>query len=212
MPFTLPSPEQSRTFSQVLEDLAEGEEPGLTLDEVVEAFGDRGIGALILVLSLMALIPWPPGGKAVFAAPIILLAVELAAQRNEVWLPRWLLKASLSRAAYRKALSKVIRPIRFVENLTRPRMSALTGKASEILMGVACVLLALMMALPIPFGDMLPGLALVFFALGIMQKDGVAILIGAFWTVVSGAYLFLIWATVVQVVQHTAGWVANLFN
>ena len=91
-------------------------------------------------------------------------------------------------------------------------MSALTGKASEILMGVACVLLALMMALPIPFGDMLPGLALVFFALGIMQKDGVAILIGAFWTVVSGAYLFLIWATVVQVVQHTAGWVANLFN
>ena len=212
MPFTLPSPEQSRTFSQVLEDLAEGEESGLTLDEVVEAFGDRGIGALILVLSLMALIPWPPGGKAVFAAPIILLAVELAAQRNEVWLPRWLLKASLSRAAYRKALSKVIRPIRFVENLTRPRMSALTGKASEILMGVACVLLALMMALPIPFGDMLPGLALVFFALGIMQKDGVAILIGAFWTVVSGAYLFLIWATVVQVVQHTAGWVANLFN
>jgi len=212
MPFTLPSPEQSRTFSQVLEDLAEGEEPGLTLDEVVEAFGDRGIGALILVLSLMALIPWPPGGKAVFAAPIILLAVELAAQRNEVWLPRWLLKASLSRAAYRKALSKVIRPIRFVENLTRPRMSALTGKASEILMGVACVLLALMMALPIPFGDMLPGLALVFFALGIMQKDGVAILIGAFWTLVSGAYLFLIWATVVQVVQHTAGWVANLFN
>jgi hypothetical protein len=212
MPFPAPSLQQSRTFSQVLEDLAEGEEPGLTLDEVVEAFGDRGIGAMILVLSLMALIPWPPGGKAVFAAPIILLAVELAAQRNEVWLPQWLLKASLSRAAYRKAISKVIRPIRFVENLTRPRLSVLTGPISEILMGVACVLLAVMMALPIPFGDMLPGLALVFFALGIMQKDGVAILIGGFWTVVSGAYLFLIWATVVQVVQHTAGWIANLFG
>lgn len=212
MPFPPPSLQQSRTFSQVLEDLAEGEEPGLTLNEVVEAFGDRGIGAMILVLSLMALIPWPPGGKAVFAAPIILLAVELAAQRNEVWLPQWLLKASLSRAAYRKAISKVIRPIRFVENLTRPRLSVLTGPISEILMGVACVLLAVMMALPIPFGDMLPGLALVFFALGIMQKDGVAILIGGFWTVVSGAYLFLIWATVVQVVQHTAGWIANLFG
>lgn len=212
MPFTPPSPELSRTFSQVLEDLSVGDEPGLTLDEVVDAFGDRGIGALILVLSLMALIPWPPGGKAVFAAPIILLAVELAAQRNEVWLPRWLLKASLSRAAYRKTISKVIRPIRFVENLTRPRLSALTGPISEILMGIACVLLALMMALPIPFGDMLPGLALVFFALGIMQKDGVAILIGAFWTAVSGGYLFLIWATVVQVVEHTGAWVANLFG
>lgn len=212
MPLTPAEPVQHRTFSEVLEDLGVAGTPSLTLDEVVEAFGDRGIGALILVLSLMALIPWPPGGKAVFAAPIILLAVELAFQRNEVWLPRWALKASVSRAAYRIAVSKMLRPIRFVENLTRPRLSALTGPISEIVMGIACVLLAVMMALPIPFGDMLPGLALVFFALGIMQKDGVAVLIGAVWTVVSGAYLFLIWATVVQVVQHTGTWIANLFG
>jgi hypothetical protein len=212
MPLTPAALVQHRTFSEVLEDLGAPGSPSLTLDEVVEAFGDRGIGALILVLSLMALIPWPPGGKAVFAAPIILLAVELAFQRNEVWLPRWALKASVSRAAYRIAVSKMLRPIRFVENLTRPRLSALTGPISEIVMGIACVLLAVMMALPIPFGDMLPGLALVFFALGIMQKDGVAVLIGAVWTVVSGAYLFLIWATVVQVVQHTGTWIANLFG
>jgi hypothetical protein len=212
MPSVPALPDHSRTFSQVLEDLGLGDEPNLSLNDVVEAFGDRGIGAMILVLSLMALIPWPPGGKAVFAAPIILLAVELAFQRNEVWLPRWLLKASLNRAAYRKAISKVIKPIRFVENLTRPRLSVLTGPISEILMGTACVLLALMMALPIPFGDMLPGLGLVFFALGIMQKDGVAILIGAFWTAVSAAYLFLIWAAVVQAVHHTVAWVAGLFG
>lgn len=212
MPFTSPSPEQSRTFSQVLEDLGAGGTPHLTLNEVVEAFGDRGIGALILVLSLMALVPWPPGGKAVFAAPIILLAVELAFQRNEVWLPRWLLKASLNRSAFRKAISKVIRPIRFVENLTRPRLSALTGPISEILMGTACVLLALMMALPIPFGDMLPGLALVFFALGIMQKDGVAVLLGGLGAVISGAYLFLVWATVVEVIHHIAAWAGRLFS
>jgi hypothetical protein len=216
--FRLPMPlvsvpdRESRTFSQVLEDLGVGENPTLTLDEVVEAFGDRGIGALILVLSLMALIPWPPGGKAVFAAPIILLAAELAFQRNEVWLPRWLLKASLSRTAFRKAISKLIGPVRFVENLTRPRLRVLTGPISEIFMGVACVLLALMMALPIPFGDMLPGLALVFFALGIMQKDGVAVLFGAIGSVVSAAYLFLVWATVVQVVHHIAAWAARLFS
>ena len=98
-----PSPPLPRTFSQVLEDLGVGDDPTLTMDEMVEAFGDRGIGAMILVLSLLALVPWPPGGKAVFAAPIILLSVELATQQNEVWLPRWLLKASLARTAYRAA-------------------------------------------------------------------------------------------------------------
>ncbi|CAN5333452.1 exopolysaccharide biosynthesis protein [soil metagenome] len=203
---------ESRTFSQVLEDLGVGDNPTLTLDEVVAAFGDRGIGALILVLSLLALVPWPPGGKAVFAAPIILLAVELAFQRNEVWLPRWLLKASLNRAAFRKAISKLIVPIRFVENLTRPRLQMFTGPISEVFIGVACVLLALMMALPIPFGDMLPGLAMVFFALGIMQKDGVAVLLGAVGTVISFGYLFLVWATVVEVIHHIAAWIGRMVS
>lgn len=205
-------PDVSRTFSEVLEDLGVSENPTLSLDEVVEAFGDRGIGALILVLSLMALLPWPPGGKAVFAAPIILLALELALQRNEVWLPKWLLKASLSRAAYRTAIGKMIKPIRFVENLTRPRLQVLTGPISEIIMGIACVLLALMMALPVPLGDMLPGMAMIFFALGVMQKDGVAVLLGALGTIASAAYMVLVWATVSEVIHHTARWAAGLVS
>lgn len=206
------SPHQYRTFSQVLEDLGLGDEPTLKLNEVVEAFGDRGIGALILVLALMALFPWPPGGKAVFAAPIILLAVELATQLNEVWLPKWLLRASVSRSAYRRATSRLIRPIRFVENLTRPRLSLFTGPISEVVIGIICVLLALMMALPIPFGDMLPGLALIFFALGIMQKDGAAVLLGVVGTGVCVGYLVLVWATVVEVAGHIAAWATGLFG
>jgi len=211
MSLIAPPPSLPRTFSQVLEDLGHGENPTLTLDEVVEAFGDRGIGALILVLSLLALVPWPPGGKAVFAAPIILLSIELAVQRNEVWLPRWLLKASLGRGAYRKATERLIRPIRFVENLTRPRLTLFTGPISEVFIGLLCVLLAVMMALPIPFGDMLPGLALVFFALGVMQKDGVAVLLGGVGALISAGYLVLIWATVAEIAHHIAAWFARLF-
>ena len=94
-----------RTFSEVLDSLGYGASPKLTLDELVEAFGDRGFGALILVLSLLALLPWPPGGKAVFAVPIALLSLELALQRDTVWLPRWALRASVPRDAYRALVS-----------------------------------------------------------------------------------------------------------
>lgn len=201
-----------QTFSEVLESLGQGDDPKLKLEEVVAAFGDRGLGALILVLTLMALLPWPPGGKAVFAVPIILLAFELAFQRNEVWLPRWALKASLSRPAYRAAVSRIMRPIRFVENLTRPRLHVLTGPAGEIVMGGLCVLLAVVMALPVPFGDMLPGLAMLFFALGVMQKDGIAVLIGGLWSAITVGYLFLIWRTVAEIVQHVTAWFAHLFG
>lgn len=251
-------PESQRTFSEVLEALGVSDNPILTLDEVVEAFGDRGIGALILVLSLMALIPWPPGGKALFAAPIILLALELAAQRNEVWLPRWILRASFPRSTYHKLITtpfaapawarrwiltrrfrfgfssrsrvyifapwvrrlsrrrpngvNVIKLLRGIESLARPRLSILTGPTSEILMGLTCVFLAVVMALPVPFGDMLPGLTIAFFALGVMQKDGAAVLVGAAGTVLTTGYLILIWTTVARIIGHIGAWLTGLVS
>ncbi|WP_295704821.1 exopolysaccharide biosynthesis protein [uncultured Brevundimonas sp.] len=201
----------ARRFSDVLEQLAGGAEPRLTLRELVAAFGERGFGALILVLSLLALLPWPPGGKAVFGLPIILLSIELALQRDEVWLPRWILRASVSRSAFGRGIRRIMRPVRFVENLTRPRLLFMTGEVADVFTGVVCVLLAMMMALPIPFGDMLPGVALALFALGMMQRDGVAVLLGVVGACLCGLYLFLIWTTVVEVGGRVWQWITGLF-
>ncbi|WP_374389101.1 exopolysaccharide biosynthesis protein [Brevundimonas sp.] len=201
----------ARRFSDVVESLAEGDDPKLTLQELVSAFGERGFGAMILVLSLLALLPWPPGGKAIFAVPIILMSLELAFQRNSIWLPRWALRASVSRTAYRSGVSRIMKLIRRVEALTRPRLSYLTGEIADVVTGLVCVLLALMMALPVPFGDMLPGVTLVLFALGMMQRDGVAILLGAAGTALCVLYLLFVWTTVVEVAQHVWLWASGLF-
>jgi hypothetical protein len=57
-----PPPDEGRTFSDVLERLGQdrpdqGESDKLSLREMVEAFGERGFGAVILMLALMALFP-----------------------------------------------------------------------------------------------------------------------------------------------------------
>ncbi len=206
-----PPPDESRAFSDVLERLGQGDEPKLSLREMVEAFGERGFGAVILMLALMALFPWPPGGKAVFSIPIILIAAEMALQREKVWLPRWMLKLSVSRDSYRTTAAKVLPRLRRVERLTRPRWPVLTGEAADVVIGVICIMLALMMALPVPFGDALPGLTLALFGLGIIQRDGAFILAGLFGTAVCGVYLALVWATVVAAVSGVGHWAANLF-
>lgn len=206
-----PPADESRTFSDVLERLGDGDSPKLSLREMVEAFGERGFGALLLVLALMALFPWPPGGKAVFSAPIILIAAELALQRDRVWLPRWLLKLSVSRDAYRSAARSILPRLRKVERLTRPRWPALTGEIADVVVGGVCILLALMMALPVPFGDALPGLTLALFALGVIQRDGVFIIAGLAGTVVCAVYLTLVWTTVSAIVSGVAGCLAGLF-
>ena len=247
-----PDPNDLRRFSDVLEDLGRAPGDKLSMTELVAAFGERGFGAMILILSLLALLPWPPGGKAVFAIPIILMSLELAFQRTSVWLPRWMLAASVSREAYnalivaplaapdwlrrwvlsaevriggrryifsdwvRRAVRRrprglsVLRMVRAVERLTRPRLPFLTGEIADTLTGLVCVILAMIMALPIPFGDALPGVALVLFALGMMQRDGIAVLLGVVATAACGLYLFLIWATVVEVAQHLTAWISSL--
>jgi hypothetical protein len=212
MPAHNPPNDDLRLFSDVIEELGEGDEPKLKLEELVAAFGERGFGAMILILSMLALLPWPPGGKAVFAVPIILMSLELAFQRSSIWLPRWALQTSISRSAYRAGVSRIMRTVRYVENLTQPRIPFLTGEIADTITGLVCVILALIMALPIPFGDALPGIALVFFALGMMQRDGVAILLGALSTGACALYLFLIWRTVFEVAHHVAGWFAQLLH
>lgn len=204
-------PDASRTFSDVLEQLGHGEGDKLSLREMVEAFGERGFGAVILMLALMALFPWPPGGKAVFSVPIILIAAEMALQRDKVWLPRWLLDLSVSRKSYRTAAEKILPRLRQIERLTRPRWPVLTGEVADLVIGLICILLALMMALPVPFGDALPGLTLALFGLGIIQRDGAFILAGLLGTAVCGVYLTLVWTTVVAIVSGIGNWAASLF-
>lgn len=208
---SLPHSDETRTFSDVLESLGASDDPRLTLREMVEAFGERGFGAVIMMLALMALIPWPPGGKAVFSVPIILISGEMALQSDRVWLPRFLMKASVSRSTYRTASQKILKRLRQVERLTRPRLPILTGEVADVIIGILCILLAVMMALPVPFGDALPGITLVLLSLGIIQRDGVFILLGLLGSILCAIYLALVWTTVVAIFNGVGGWISSLF-
>lgn len=243
----LKKPDERRTFSDVLQSLGHGSDPKLTVREMVDAFGERGFGAMLLLLSLLALFPWPPGGKAIFSVPIILLSVEMAIQKTRLWLPAKIMRSSVQRDTYRRLLHSpvalprwartrlmsrgdgalprwwrrriAVRPkthtplslLRAAERLTRPRWPFMTGELADTLIGVACICLAVMMALPVPFGDMLPGLAIAILSLGIVQRDGVFILLGAIGTAASGIYLMLVWKTVAAIGSGIIGWFDGLF-
>jgi hypothetical protein len=48
----------------------------------------------------------------------------------------------------------------------------------ERIVGAACLLLAIILFLPIPFGNIPPAFAIAAFSLGILERDGVATIIG----------------------------------
>lgn len=194
-----------RRFSDVLEGLGRQGGEQLTLDEMVDAFGERALGAVLILIALLSLLPWPPGGKVVFSLPLLLIASELTLQRETLWLPGWLLRRSVSRQGYARGLSRVIGAVRFVENLSRPRLPFLTGPFAKMVIGLICLFLAIMLAFPVPFGDMLPAVTIIIFGFAVMQRDGLAVIAGLIGTLVCIGYLALVWRAVVHLAE--VGWV-----
>lgn len=201
----------SRTFSQVIEDLGKSDSPKLYLGELVNAFGERGFGALMLFLGLVNALPLPPGSTTVLGAPLLLLSLQLAFRADQVWLPRWALKSSLDRATYRSATARVVKPIRLIERLSKPRLGFMTSELSEILIGVVCSVLAFILILPIWGGNMAPALTVAVFGFGLMQRDGVVILLGWLGAALCATILWLAWEIITRIGTATWIWATGLF-
>ena len=155
----------------------------LTLGELLQVFGDEGLLLLTILLTLVFLIPVSiPGVSTVFGAAILLVGLSRLLRRP-LWLPAKLRARALPAARLRPALSGGLHWVRRLEKISRPyRLRRLVeGRAQDIFNNLAFILAALLLMAPfgfIPFSNTLPGLALLFYAIGMIQRDGTAILLG----------------------------------
>ena len=209
-----PDPSDGLTFSEVLEALGAREEPKLYLGELINAFGERGFGALMLFFGLLSVaIGIIPGTTTVLGAPLLLIGLQLVFRRDQVWLPRWALKQCIDRDAYRSGVASVMDRLRRVERLSRPRLSVMTSEVSEVLIGVATTILAFILILPIWGGNLLPALIICAFGFGLMQKDGLAVLIA--WIAIAlicagGLIIWLAWTWVSPFLLPAWHWLNGL--
>ena len=72
-------------------------EDRIRLVDLSRAFGDRAFGALLLVFALPNLLPLPPGSSTVLGIPLMLISVQLALERTELWPPRAVGERSLGK-------------------------------------------------------------------------------------------------------------------
>jgi hypothetical protein len=87
----------------------------------------------------------------------------------------------------------------------------MTSPVSEVLIGIVTVLLSCILVLPLWGGNLVPALIISTFGFGLMQRDGIVVLIG--WAGVAGVCLF-IWLAgglVSLALGPTIQWVTGLF-
>lgn len=162
-----------------LTDPARGER--ITLDEAIETLGDRAYGLAMLMLALPMAVPISaiPGISTVFGIPLILISAQLMLGRPKPWLPQWLGTKSLSRADLARMIDKALPWLERCERYVRPRLLALVSPLAERAIGAAATFMATIMALPIVLGNQPPAVAIALFALAVIERDGLFVILGA---------------------------------
>jgi hypothetical protein len=168
-----------RTSSLLRDFLERFEGPRICLQDLVDALGHRGFGLLLVVFALPTLIPIPfPGIVILFDIPLIVLSAQIAAGRHLPWFPRWLGRQSVSHEHFAAVLERALPVLERAERLFHPRLSILLEGMGMQLAGFALLVIALVLAVPIPLWNWLPALSVTTIGLALMARDGTALLVG----------------------------------
>jgi hypothetical protein len=163
------------------------EAPGerVTLGEVVDGFGPRAYGMLMLVLGLPMALPVSaiPGVSTLFGVPLCIVCLQLAIGWAQPRLPDAIAARSLPRASLARVIDRAQPWLKKAERMTRPRWRWLTSRFAARLIGTICTVLAVIMALPIVGGNQPPGIAISLFGVGLLERDGFFVVLGLIGTI-----------------------------
>ncbi len=169
----------SETLLEVRESIR-GEH--ITLGHLLELVGEQGLLLFVMLLMVPFLLPVSiPGVSTVFSLVVILVGAGVALNRIP-WLPARLLKHTIAVAGLLPALDKGVSLTRRIDKVIQPRLLALThGATLNRLNGVMMVVAGILLLFPlglVPFSNTLPGVAVLLLAAGLMQRDGLFVLLG----------------------------------
>lgn len=166
-------------FDRLLEE-SEGDE--ISVSEMLDAFGHRAFGPLILVPALLAVLPTGaiPGVPIVLGLVIILVSGQMLLGKTNPWIPRRLRERSVKREVVEESWERFRPVFKRIDSLLKTRLTFLAK--APFIYPVAVIVIALAIAMApleiVPFAVAVPGLAICAFGIGITARDGLVVLGG----------------------------------
>ena len=183
-----------KSLAETLQGVVDSMPPeGVTLAQIRDLIGREGMMLLTMFLTIVFLVPISiPGVSTVFGGAILVISLSRLMKRP-IWLPARLERRVVPSDKLSRAMDRGMKWVRRLERLSRPhRMPALaSGKLMSVLNNGGLIIGAILLMAPfglIPFSNTLPALAILFFAIGILQRDGVCTLLGHVMNVATVVY------------------------
>jgi hypothetical protein len=152
----------------------------LSIGEAVEVLRERGLAMVMVVLTLPFLIPVPLVGLSTPVGGAIGLYGLCLALQKKPWLPKWVTRRQMSAHFVERLVSFGSKWARRFEYFMRPRLKFMTWRGADTLIGICLIISSLFLALPlpIPFTNAMPAVAILLLLLGLIERDGVFVLVG----------------------------------
>ena len=194
-------------LSDLLTELAEDDRRDrIALSDLLERLSVRAFGPLLVIFSLPNVLPTPPGTSAVLGLPLLFLIFQMLIG-GPPWFPAFIAKRSIARADFARLAAVIVPRLTRAERMLRPRLAFLSSRWAEQGLGLLALVLAIILTLPIPLGNIAPAFALTLIGIGLFERDGLWVLAGV--TVGLGALVLVhgvIWAMIAAAAHVLQTW------
>ncbi len=191
-----------KTSTLLAETLASLEGTHVSVGELMHQFQRRSYGGVLLILALLAMVP---GISVLAGIAMVVPAFQLLIGLPTPIFPKFIQSRQVGVAGLQKWGSTLGRGVERLENLVIPRWPSLSNTLARRLIGLIILFLGMVVAIPFPFSNFPPALATIGFSLGLLERDGLMIIIASVLSIVA----FTIGFTVFYI---AAGWISQLFG
>ena len=200
-----PADLQAHSVSELLAVLAtEARQQPLHLSDLVDRFGPRGFGVLLLLVTLPTFLPLPVG--AITGPLCALIGLQLLFLQSHPWLPGKIRQQPLDGKRLQQFLDRRGRWLQRLERLARPRWPLLTSsRLAQAINGLLIAISGVLLSLPIPFTNYPLGVLMLLFCLALLERDGRLMVVAWILSLVAAGVFVLLSQQVLDLLGRLLG-------
>ncbi len=151
-------------------DEAKGET--ISIREIIEAFGERAFGFVLILFSLPNCVPNVPGIAGIVGTPVLIFGIQMMLGHKRPWLPGFILRQTVSVAKFKRLIDIAEPRLQKLESYCKPRLLQLFGPIGDRVVGLFAFLVAVSVLIPFPGTNFPPSIALDIATIAVMEEDG----------------------------------------
>lgn len=161
------------------------------MNQIFSILAEKGYAAILVIFTLPFCFPIQiPGFSTPFGVALALLGLRIGLGLQPWW-PQFILKRKLSSKKIKKIVENTIAVVSKLQKVTHPRLFFFTEnpvchRINGFLVSILSIFLAL--PLPLPFTNLVAALPIFFIGIGLLEDDGLFIIIGYILSLICFAY------------------------